>query len=433
MNRRARVVSIGTLAARAGGILLVAGFAVAAFAEKGDVNEDGAFNAADALVASQAVLGTGELGAEQAWAADVAPLFGGVDPPGDGEVDAGDLTVLMRGLLYVDDIDLDGLDRSVEDALGLSPFAQDTDGNGTADPDEDGDGDRLTNLDEVALETDPINPSSGPGVADTAWTPYLPDPFYEHDPVTGEPLGPLVLVDISHANEFVDGWLDGRLGPFIKLLSADGYLVEPFDETFAPGLDLSAPDPAHPGFDYWDELTNAAVFVVVDPVDELSKEEAEELLRWTNDYVPDKAILLATERPESVQKLLDTLTLEFSEYRVRQQLPSCPDGGPDCPLGWKTFRQDEEELDDLHRIFSGRDDEIWPPSSPESVSQVSSFLGYGIQSSTPTRKIRPLATFGPNAVVREGGAEVSAEGLWQLAAIRLGRTPDPIVPIRGGS
>ncbi len=58
------------------------------------------------------------------------------------------------------DADGDGIPNFLEVSTDTNPNALDSDGNGTPDGDEDPDGDGLTNLEELALGTDPLSPDN---------------------------------------------------------------------------------------------------------------------------------------------------------------------------------------------------------------------------------------------------------------------------------
>ncbi len=58
------------------------------------------------------------------------------------------------------DADGDGIPNFLEPSTDTNPNASDSDGDGTPDGDEDPDGDGLTNLEELALGTDPLSPDN---------------------------------------------------------------------------------------------------------------------------------------------------------------------------------------------------------------------------------------------------------------------------------
>jgi hypothetical protein len=93
-----------------------------------------------------------------------------VDVSGDGDGN-------ICGVVIGADSDGDGLSDAEEAALGTDPLDPDTDGDGLADGEEvergtdplapDTDGDGLTDGDEVALGTDPLDPDTdGDGIVD---------------------------------------------------------------------------------------------------------------------------------------------------------------------------------------------------------------------------------------------------------------------------
>src|SRR3990172_7597771 len=85
-------------------------------AEKGDVQEDGVVDAADALAVGQALQGLRSLTPAQQDAADVAPIVNG-SVQEDGAVDAADLTVLHRAL-GGEDLDGDAIAIRTETQAG---------------------------------------------------------------------------------------------------------------------------------------------------------------------------------------------------------------------------------------------------------------------------------------------------------------------------
>jgi len=66
------------------------------------------------------------------------------------------------------DLDNDDLTSAWEYALGISPVAGDSNGDGTEDGDEDSDGDGLSNAEELILGTSPLNANTdGDGISDS--------------------------------------------------------------------------------------------------------------------------------------------------------------------------------------------------------------------------------------------------------------------------
>ena len=92
-------------------VVCLATFAAASAAHAnapGDLNNDGLWDARDALLLEQHLRGEATLTTAQLEAADVAPLAATGPHVGDAAVDAGDLVVLLR-LLADDDVDGDGI------------------------------------------------------------------------------------------------------------------------------------------------------------------------------------------------------------------------------------------------------------------------------------------------------------------------------------
>ncbi len=148
-------------------LLAVTGAQPAAASAPGDLNDDGVWDARDALLLEQYLSSEVTLSAAQLAAADVAPLGLTTTTAGDGVVDAGDLVVLLR-FLANDDLDGDGLSAAFEVAHGYSPLVTDEDGNGVLDGLDDDDQDGLSNADEERMGFDPRNhDSDGDGILDS--------------------------------------------------------------------------------------------------------------------------------------------------------------------------------------------------------------------------------------------------------------------------
>ena len=99
----------------------------------GDVNSDGQVDAADALLILRIVQGDLVPGAEQEERADIAPV--GQAPESPVSVNPADAMLMFRAMDGVD-VDSDGLDTQGENAIGSSPFLEDTDGDGHLDPND---------------------------------------------------------------------------------------------------------------------------------------------------------------------------------------------------------------------------------------------------------------------------------------------------------
>jgi hypothetical protein len=67
--------------------------------------------------------------------------------------------------------------------------------------------------------------TGGPQIADSAWMPTVARPTYARIS------GPVVMLDEAHQNFHT---IDGRFGPFTRLLRADGFRVIPQREAFTP-------------------------------------------------------------------------------------------------------------------------------------------------------------------------------------------------------
>lgn len=101
---------------------------------KGDLNDDGVVDLADALLLSQVLKGNLDpqtLSPE--GVADVAGIVNGVG--GDDQIDVADLLLMMRAMGGVD-LDADGLTTEGENAVSTSPFLADTEGDGWLDGDD---------------------------------------------------------------------------------------------------------------------------------------------------------------------------------------------------------------------------------------------------------------------------------------------------------
>jgi hypothetical protein len=118
----------------------------------GDVNGDGQVDAADALLILRIVQGYFVPGAEQERRADIAPV--GQAPENPVSVNPAD-AMLMNRAMAGEDVDGDGLDTQGENAIGSSPFLDDTDGDGHSDA-----------IDPDALVPTPPNDPGGLRVAD---------------------------------------------------------------------------------------------------------------------------------------------------------------------------------------------------------------------------------------------------------------------------
>jgi len=140
----------------------------------GDLDDDGALTAGDALRALRAVAGQVALSAGEAERADVAPLNG----TSNGSVDSGDALLILRALSN-EDLDGDTLVNADELEAGASPFRADTDGDGLDDgtevelgtdpADADSDDDGLSDGVEVAGVSDPLTvDTDGDGTPDAA-------------------------------------------------------------------------------------------------------------------------------------------------------------------------------------------------------------------------------------------------------------------------
>lgn len=98
---------------------------------KGDLNDDGVVDVADALLLVRIVEGSLDPGTlDPDDVADVAPIVGGVG--GNGTIDTADALLMLRCLQQ--DVDTDGLATPGENTLGTSPFLADTDDDGHIDP-----------------------------------------------------------------------------------------------------------------------------------------------------------------------------------------------------------------------------------------------------------------------------------------------------------
>jgi len=98
---------------------------------KGDLNDDGVVDAADAMLLIRIVGGDLDPGTlDPADVADVAPIVGGVG--GNDEINSADVLIMLRAL--VEDVDTDTLQTPGENAIGTSPFLADTDDDGHTDP-----------------------------------------------------------------------------------------------------------------------------------------------------------------------------------------------------------------------------------------------------------------------------------------------------------
>lgn len=117
------------------GVLLAIALPVAANAGvKGDLNDDGVVNIADAMLLSRVLNGDldpATLDPEDV--ADVGPVLSGIG--GDDELNVIDLLVMLRAL-EGPDLDTDGLTTPGENAISTSPFLADTEGDGWIDPDD---------------------------------------------------------------------------------------------------------------------------------------------------------------------------------------------------------------------------------------------------------------------------------------------------------
>ena len=122
-----------SLRARAFGYLLAVlpGATLGAPLLKGDLDGSGSCDLHDfalMLRVQTRTLALGSLGADQRSAADVAPFRGPGRPPGGDGVDAADTWLFVRAFLLQQDLDGDG-----DEAVGGSPFDDDSDDDGVCD------------------------------------------------------------------------------------------------------------------------------------------------------------------------------------------------------------------------------------------------------------------------------------------------------------
>lgn len=381
-----------------------------AFGEKGDVNEDGALDSTDTMYIRQAVHGERSLSTEESLAADVAP-FDGIGAPGDGHVDAADLSVHMRALAG-EDLDGDGLGIRAERESQNSPFLRDTDQDGVWDGDEDADGDGLLNWEEQALGS-ALNDASGLGGADATYTPVVPAPRYP----TGQ--GPRVRFYASRPNAHA---ATGRLEKLRELLEADGYQVgditlPPLEQTLSTIADCTGAC-----VDYKDALAGTEIFVLVEPDEPISAAEASALAVLLEDA--GASVLVLAESGATVGALVgDYWGIEFVGDRVTHSPPSCPGASKSCPSGWSTFRLDDQTLLPGHPVVAGA-------AASDAVSTFTSFLGGSMQGQGLPRympdtrflaQYSSIATLGSSAVHRVSSELTSADGLSQAIALESGR------------
>lgn len=395
--------------------------AVAAGGEKGDVNADGKVGAADVLLVIQAVR---EEGPPLPSSADVAPL----GAP-DGSVDGADVSVFLRALSG-EDLDGDALGTRAERELNASPFAADTGGDGTPDADLDPDSDGLTALLEQALGSSSQD-GSGIGFDDASYNPVIPGAA---PPGTG----PVVLFYHSRPVPHLE---TGRLDGLKRLLEADGYQVDDFDNgPLSPPLLSRCPSSTdrfcaacqqdQACADYVQKLVGADVLVISEPSEPITASELADLEGVLIDhrnftlFRQPAGVLVLAEGDGTLGLLVEGLWgVHLVAQNVTHTPRSCPDGSGTCPPGWSTFQTSDGGLLDAHPIVLGS-------ATSEAVSQFTAFLGGAHEIPSATRYMpdtrylasySSIATLGSDAFHRVGSATLPAQGLAQGLAIETPR------------
>ncbi len=142
-------------------------------APDGDLDGNGAFDAADLLRAFQIAREERIANADELARGDVAPIGGGART---ASIDDGDVAVLLRGLRG-EDVDGDGLRGDEESALGSNPFLADSDADGLSDGEE-----RTRGLDPLAPDTDEDGFADGLDAAPRSGTHWI------HPDALGSPM-----------------------------------------------------------------------------------------------------------------------------------------------------------------------------------------------------------------------------------------------------
>ncbi len=410
-TRAAQLLSIG--------LLIVPAFlsGPSRAAEKGDVNADGSLDAADVLLLRQAVADGAALNSEQAEAADVAPLVGGAVQP-DGAVDGADLSLLLRVFSGID-VDGDGLDIGTERDAATSPFALDSDGDGTNDSGEDSDADGLSNLDEQSLGSSAADPL---GLGD-------PDPGYVA-PVPSDPYppgtGPKVVFYASRPSANL-----ARMAPLKDLLSAAGYQLEDFSAPPPTTIPASTNggrincvlDPTC--YPYAEAMFQASILVIPEPDEPITAAEA--LTFAALSYYYGVSWLVLSEGHPAGAEAVTALGGELVGQAAVHASPSCPDGMSSCPLGWTTFRPGNGSLLANHATVQGR-------NTAELVSALTTFSGAAFdvvegRSMPDTRNLveyQQVATLPAGTIARDEAGTLSVAGLGQGIAYQ---TPDDLCGI----
>ena len=206
-------------------------------------------------------------------------------------------------------------------------------------------------------------------VPDDSYNPPIENPAY---PANG---GPVVAIDEAHFNFHT---MDGRYGPFARLLSRDGYVVRPsiskFNRQSLRGVDILviANALAERNVDNWSLPTPSA----------FTKKEIEAVRRWVNN---GGSLFLVADHmpwPGATRKLAAAFGIRMNNGFAMNEKVSDPD------LYFR--RSDSSEVLTDHPITNGR-------TATERVSKVVSFTGSAFQIDA-NRNAQPLLILGPDVV-----------------------------------